>query len=207
VSGKFDLSEYKDVAERIRDFRDLHPYGSLQSEVLRFPSDDLPFVVVMASAYRSPDDQRPGIGLAWEPFPGRTPYTKDSELQNAETSAWGRAIVAALASDTKQGVASADEIRARRSEPHSSPPGGATARRGSDTAGTEAARPASVSAPPSGDKPGAAEGPGDGEAPGPKAAHVHTFTDEPFEYDGKAIPVRKGWEVCTGCLNGRRKAA
>ena len=35
----------------------------------------------------------------------------------AETSAWGRAIVAALAADTKRGVASADEVRARRAEP------------------------------------------------------------------------------------------
>jgi hypothetical protein len=98
-------------------------------------------------------------------------------------------------------------LRKTASEPHSSPPGGATARRGSDT-GAPAAVDQPAGAPPSsGDKPGAAEGPGEGEAPGPKAAHIHTFTDEPFEYDGKAIPVRKGWEVCTGCLNGRRKAA
>ena len=42
--------------------------------------------------------------------PGLTPYTKNSELQNAETSAWGRALVAVLAADTKEGVASADEV-------------------------------------------------------------------------------------------------
>lgn len=29
---------------------------------------------------------------AWEPFPGKTPYTRDSEQQNASTSALGRAL-------------------------------------------------------------------------------------------------------------------
>jgi hypothetical protein len=48
-------------------------------------------------------------------MPGKTPYTKDSEIQNAETSAWGRAIVAVLAADTRKGVASRDEVAARRS--------------------------------------------------------------------------------------------
>jgi hypothetical protein len=74
------------------------------------------FVVFVAAAFRSPDDPRPGIGTAWEPFPGLTPYTKNSELQNAETSAWGRAIVAALAGDTRRSVASAEEVRNRSAE-------------------------------------------------------------------------------------------
>lgn len=109
------LRDYVEVAERIAEFRAKHPEGSLQSCVLAWPTKELPFVVVEARAYRSPSDERPGVGLAWEPFPGKTPYTRDSELQNAETSAWGRAIVAALAADTRRGVASADEIRARTS--------------------------------------------------------------------------------------------
>lgn len=58
----------------------------------------------------------PGIGVAWEPFPGRTPYTKDSELMNAETGAWGRAIMAALAADAKKGIASAQEVRNRSAD-------------------------------------------------------------------------------------------
>jgi hypothetical protein len=70
------------------------------------------FVVYTAAAYRAPDDERPGIGTAWEPIPGKTPYTKDSEVMVAETSAWGRAIVAALAGETKR-IASADEVRNR----------------------------------------------------------------------------------------------
>lgn len=80
------------------------------------------FIVYTAVAYRSPDDRKPGIGVAWEPYPGRTPYTKASEVMNAETSAQGRAIVAALASDSKAGVASREEVRNRRAERLSTTP-------------------------------------------------------------------------------------
>lgn len=112
------LSDYVDVAERVRIFREKHPEGSLQPANLDKPVEivtigDKTFLVYVAAAYRSPDDTRPGIGSAWEPFPGRTPYTKDSELMVAETSAWGRAIMAALAGDSKR-IASLDEVRARR---------------------------------------------------------------------------------------------
>jgi hypothetical protein len=116
-------ADYVDVAERIRIFRDLYPEGSLRPADPSRPFwvDDIPGVgprlIYVAAAYRHPDDAAPGIGSAWEPLPGRTPYTRDSELMVAETSAWGRAIVAALAADTKRGVASADEVRARRQEP------------------------------------------------------------------------------------------
>lgn len=112
------LGDYVDVAERLRIFRDKYPNGSLQPAYPEKPFDivtigDKTFLVYIAAAYRSPEDTRPGIGSAWEPFPGRTPYTKDSELMVAETSAWGRAIMAALAADSKR-IASLDEVRARR---------------------------------------------------------------------------------------------
>ena len=114
------LGDYIDVAERISLFRDKHPEGSLQPANLDKPFDmvtigDNTFIVYIAAAYRTPDDIRPGIGAAWEPFPGRTPYTKDSELMVAETSAWGRAIMAVLAADSKR-VASLDEVRARKAQ-------------------------------------------------------------------------------------------
>ena len=113
------LDGYVDVAERIRLFRDRYPEGSLQPANLASPWEivtvgEKMFLVYIAAAYRHPDDPRPGIGMAWEPFPGRTPYTKDSELMVAETSAWGRAIKAALLDDRSK-VASLDEVRARRS--------------------------------------------------------------------------------------------
>lgn len=114
------MADYVDVAERIRTFREKHPEGSLQPLDLAKPFaivtiGDKTFVVYVAAAYRTPDDTRPGIGTAWETFPGKTPYTAGSEVQNAESSAWGRAIVASLAADTKK-IASKDEVSARRAE-------------------------------------------------------------------------------------------
>jgi len=117
-------ADYVDVAERIRGFKEQYPDGSLQS--LEGPKlmlvGDKTFIVYCAAAYRTPDDQRPGIGWAWEPVPGPTPFTRDSELMNAETSAWGRAIVA-LGFDTKK-IASPEEVRNRQTpepEPEQKP--------------------------------------------------------------------------------------
>lgn len=114
-------NDYVEVNERIVEFRNKFPDGSLQPHNPDKPFDVLDiggktFIVYTAAAYRSPDDTKPGIGIAQETFPGATPYTKNSEIQNAETSAWGRAIVAALAADTKRGVASAVEVRNRQAE-------------------------------------------------------------------------------------------
>lgn len=113
----FQMNDYIDVAERIVEFRSKHPDGSLQQIGLDFREvAGQWWVIFTAAAFRSPDDQRPGHGTAWEPIPGKTPFTKGSEVQNAETAAWGRAIVAALAGDTKRGVASAQEVRNRRED-------------------------------------------------------------------------------------------
>lgn len=111
------MLDYIDVAERIAEFRTKHPEGSLQQVSLDFREVNGGWwVIYTAAAYRAPDDERPGIGTAWEPVPGKTNFTRDSEVQNAETAAWGRAIVAALAADTKRGIASAEEVRNRRAE-------------------------------------------------------------------------------------------
>jgi hypothetical protein len=199
----YDLKDYKEVSERIIDLRQKYPDASLQSEVILWPTEALPFIAVKALCYRTRKDENPGVGLAWEPFPGKTPYTRDSELQNAETSAWGRAIVAALASDTKQGVASADEVRNRRAEPTrtaGSRDGGAGATQRTSPASApspsseaDEANTATPSAPTSTSAPDTAEGAtkGEGEAPevAPKA------TPEQFDrltrlYDGRVKLIR-----------------
>jgi hypothetical protein len=110
--------DYIDVATRIVEFRTKHPEGSLQQVSYELvEANEKTFLIYTAAAYRTPDDLRPGIGTAWEPIPGPTSFTRDSEMQNAETAAWGRAIVAALAADTKKGIASAEEVRNRPQEP------------------------------------------------------------------------------------------
>jgi hypothetical protein len=122
--------DYIDVATRITEFRARYPEGTLAPwdpakpyELVKadgIAKDGKPFtatfIIVVAAAYRAPDDPRPGIGMAWEIFPGRTPYTLGSELMNAETSAWGRAIIAVGAADSKKGIASAEEVRNRAPE-------------------------------------------------------------------------------------------
>jgi hypothetical protein len=129
------LDDYIDVAQRIADFRATYPEGSLRPwnpaepykllQAQGFNKDgsveQQTFVVVVAAAYRHGLDENPGVGMAWEVFPGRTPYTRGSELQNAETSAWGRAIIAIGASDSKRGIASREEVRNRQAEREETP--------------------------------------------------------------------------------------
>jgi hypothetical protein len=120
--------DYIDVATRIIEFREKYPTGSLQSwkdpyviEVKMPDGSIKSYMVYSAAAYRTPDDQLPGVGWAYEPIPGPTNFTRDSELQNAETAAWGRAMVAALAVDTKKGIASSEEVRNRQTKTTEAP--------------------------------------------------------------------------------------
>lgn len=131
MSFKLDDS-YNTVAERIVEFREKYPDGCLQQvryELLEVPiytkdkdsgevgqSAVRVYIAFTAAAYRNADDKLPGIGTAWEPIPGPTSFTRDSEMQNAETAAWGRAIVAVLAADTRKGIATKDEIANRKGE-------------------------------------------------------------------------------------------
>lgn len=105
--------DYKEVAERVRDLFAKHPEASLRGsyEIVSLASGDR--IIYRAECYRTPDDPSPGVGTAWEDVPGKTTFTKGSELQNAETSAWGRAIIAVGASESKK-IASADEVRGAR---------------------------------------------------------------------------------------------
>lgn len=113
----FKLDDYVDVPARIIEFRKKYPEGVLQAEIVPLPDAFAhDFIAVKGYAYRTPDDPKPGTGLAWEAVPGKTPYTRLSELQNAETSAWGRAIIAVGAADAKKGIASKEDVRNRQED-------------------------------------------------------------------------------------------
>jgi hypothetical protein len=117
LMGDFKLDDYVDVPARIVEFRKKYPEGVLQAEIVPLPDAFAhDFIAVRGFAYRTPDDPRPGTGLAWEAVPGKTPYTRLSELQNAETSAWGRAIIAVGAADAKKGIASKEDVRNRQED-------------------------------------------------------------------------------------------
>lgn len=117
--------DYIDVATRIVEFREKYPEGRLRQADLQFLDfAGKSWVVYTAEAWRTADDPAPAQGTAWEPVPGPTQFTRDSEVQNAETAAWGRAMVAALAVDTRKGIASSEEVRNRQVEsaPAKQPP-------------------------------------------------------------------------------------
>ncbi len=109
--GGFSLGDYVEVRDRIAMFYEAFPSGAICTEAAWVSvDDDVPRVWVRAVAYRAPDDAHPGVGHSWMVLPGTTPYTKGSELENVETSAWGRAI-GACGIGLSKSVASADEVR------------------------------------------------------------------------------------------------
>ena len=108
---KFDLGDYVEVKDRIAIFYELYGTGRLvtdEVQVLTAP-DDKQRVMVKALAYRTPDDPHPAVGYSWMELPGTTSYTRGSELENTETSAWGRAI-AALGILIDKSIASGQEV-------------------------------------------------------------------------------------------------
>lgn len=114
----YSLDDYVDVPSRVREFYKRHPEGSLQMDPVTFHViEGKTWAVGRAYAYRTPDDPRPGIGTAWEPVPGTTPYTRGSELQNLETSAWGRAL-GALGIGIGKSIASREEVKGAEHRAH-----------------------------------------------------------------------------------------
>lgn len=119
-------SDYNDVAARMKELAELHPEASLQTVSIEFREVGAQTLVIYTAAcYRHPEDPRPGIAMASEPYPGKTNFTRDSEVMNAETSAWGRAILAACPQITSKKIASVEEVQNRTGEKWAPPTGAA----------------------------------------------------------------------------------
>lgn len=114
---KFELGDYVEVKDRIKLLYELFGQARLVTEEVTLTNepDGKPRVMVKALAYRTPDDPHPGVGYSWLELPGATPYTRGSELENAETSAWGRAI-ASLGILLDKSIASQQEIQNKAGE-------------------------------------------------------------------------------------------
>ena len=107
----FNLDDYVDVATRLKELLDKYPEASVEASPPKLVAvDGAHFVEVTVTITA---DGRTARASAWEPIPGKTPYTKDSEMMNAETSALGRAC-GMWGIGIKKSVASLDEVRARR---------------------------------------------------------------------------------------------
>jgi hypothetical protein len=113
----FDMSNYVDVAERLK--LALEKWG----EGLRIQCDppkvvtinDRTFIEVTTRAWRTPDDPLPSVATAWEPFPGQTTFTKNSEMMNCETSSLGRCL-GMMGVGVRNSIATSNEVRNRQSE-------------------------------------------------------------------------------------------
>jgi hypothetical protein len=108
------LGGYVEVKDRIALFYAAHPDGRLVTDAasMSLDPDGIVRVWCKALAYRTVDDPHPGVGWSYLAVPGLTPYTKGSEIENAETSAWGRAI-GSLGIGIDKSIASANEIRTK----------------------------------------------------------------------------------------------
>ena len=105
----FDLSNYATVAERITRFYEDHPDGRVSTELVHISESGKQFVV-KAKIYASIADDVPvATGLAEEHFADRGP-NETSPLENAETSAIGRALVNWKYSSTAESRPSREEM-------------------------------------------------------------------------------------------------
>ena len=112
-----DLSNYVDVATRIKLLLEKYPNASIVCDVPKVVQiDGHTFIEVVARIQCNGEVDRFAEATAWEPFPGKTPYTRDSEMMNAETSAIGRAI-GALGIGLTGSMATANEVANRQGAP------------------------------------------------------------------------------------------
>jgi len=115
----FQLDGYLTVAERIQQLKAKYPDAVLRpfNPAEPFTIKEIggtEYIIYTAACYKTPNDPMPAVAVAIEPCVAKSNFTRDSMVMNAETSAWGRAIMAALACDTTAKVASADEVRNRQ---------------------------------------------------------------------------------------------
>jgi hypothetical protein len=110
----FDIGDYVDVKTRLKQALDKFPDLRISESAPSLVSvADRGFIQTSVTVWRDAGDLMPTQAYNWEPFPGRTPYTKDSEQQNSSTSALGRSL-GYMGFGIETSIASANEVRARR---------------------------------------------------------------------------------------------
>ena len=108
-----DLSNYVDVPTRFAMALERWPELRIienRPEIITIA--DKTFISVTMQAWRTPDDPVPAQATCFEPFPGKTSFTRDSEQMNASTSALGRVLGLMMSFGPK--MASAEEVRNRQ---------------------------------------------------------------------------------------------
>ncbi len=108
---------YVDVSSRLRMALDKYPDLRVTELDHRLEEHgDKVVMVCRVEVRRSADDPHPTIASASEPIPGKTPYTRDSELMVGMTSALGRAL-GYMGFGIDKSIASANEVENRSDAP------------------------------------------------------------------------------------------
>ena len=139
----FDLQNYVDVPTRLAEAYKRWPNLRIQetvNETVTMP-DGSCFIRCTVTVWRDETDTLPAIATAAEPYPGKTPYTKNSEFMVGMTSALGRAL-GYMGCGVNKSIASRNEIEARQNPDD---PGEVIAPRGRAVAGSAAGHPAAPS--------------------------------------------------------------
>ena len=110
----FNLGDYVDVptrlAQALKQFPDLRIQ---ETKPIIVTVDNQQYVEISCTVWRDANDLVPTVAYCWEPIPGRTPYTKGSEMMNASTSCLGRAL-GFLGMGIGKSIASRNEVQARQ---------------------------------------------------------------------------------------------
>jgi hypothetical protein len=110
----FDLSEYVDVKTRLKQALALYPQLRIvehRPEITQV-GDQL-FIECSVTVSRDPDDPIPVTAYIFEPYPGKTSFTKNSEQANGATSVLGRAL-GYMGLGIDKSIASSNEVLGRQ---------------------------------------------------------------------------------------------
>ena len=110
----FDLSEYVDVKTRLKQALALYPQLRIvehRPEITQV-GEQL-FIECSVTVSRDPDDPIPVTAYIFEPYPGRTSFTKNSEQANGATSVLGRAL-GYMGFGIDKSIASSNEVLGRQ---------------------------------------------------------------------------------------------
>ena len=113
----FDMSDYVDVKTRLTQALAKYPDLRItEHRPVHVVVGEQIFIECAVTVARAADDTVPVTAYMYEPFPGRTPYTKLSEQANGSTSALGRAL-GYMGFGITASLASANEVRNRQETP------------------------------------------------------------------------------------------
>jgi len=110
----FDLSEYVDVKTRLKQALALYPQLRIvehRPEITQV-GDQL-FIECSVTVSRDPEDPIPVTAYVFEPYPGKTSFTKNAEQMNGATSVLGRAL-GYMGLGIDKSIASSNELLGRQ---------------------------------------------------------------------------------------------